>query len=93
MTKGAQMDAVLSPVRTKEDLLYEDNLRPRTFEEFIGQETIKSNLNIFIEAAKKRDEHLDHVLNGIAYDSEGKRIFVTGKMWPQVFEIKLLKTQ
>ena len=62
MTKGAQIDAVLSPVRTKEDLLYEDNLRPRTFEEFIGQETIKSNLNIFIEAAKKRDEHLDHVL-------------------------------
>jgi Holliday junction DNA helicase RuvB len=56
------MEAVLSPVRTKEDLLYEDNLRPRTFEEFIGQETIKSNLNIFIEAAKKRDEQLDHVL-------------------------------
>ncbi len=56
------MDAVLSPVRTKEDLLFEDNLRPRTFEEFIGQDTIKSNLNIFIEAAKKRDEHLDHVL-------------------------------
>jgi Holliday junction DNA helicase RuvB len=56
------MEAVLSPVRTKEDLLFEDNLRPRTFEEFIGQETIKSNLNIFIEAAKKRDEHLDHVL-------------------------------
>jgi glutamine cyclotransferase len=37
--------------------------------------------------------HLDHVLNGIAYDSEGKRIFVTGKMWPQVFELKLLETQ
>jgi len=62
LTKGAQMDAVLSPVRTKEDLLFEDNLRPRTFDEFIGQDTIKSNLNIFIEAAKKRDEHLDHVL-------------------------------
>lgn len=62
MTKGGQIDAVLSPVRTKEDLLFEDNLRPRTFEEFIGQETIKSNLNIFIEAAKKRGEQLDHVL-------------------------------
>jgi len=37
--------------------------------------------------------HPDNVLNGIAYDSEGKRIFVTGKMWPQIFEIKLLKTQ
>lgn len=53
---------VLSPVRTKEDLLFEDSLRPRNFDEFIGQETIKSNLKIFIEAACKRDEHLDHVL-------------------------------
>lgn len=56
------IDAVLSPVRTKEDLLFEDSLRPKTFTEFIGQETIKSNLKIFIEAAQKRDEHLDHVL-------------------------------
>jgi len=62
MKNKASMDAVLSPVRTKEDLLYEDNLRPRNFDEFIGQTTIKSNLNIFIEAAKKRDEQLDHVL-------------------------------
>jgi Holliday junction DNA helicase RuvB len=54
--------AVLNPVRTKEDLLFEDSLRPRTFEEFIGQDTIKANLKIFIEAAKKRNEHLDHVL-------------------------------
>ena len=56
------MEAVLSPVRTKEDLLFEDSLRPRSFEEFIGQETLKSNLKIFIKAAQKRDEHLDHVL-------------------------------
>lgn len=56
------MEAVLTPVRTKEDLLYEDNLRPRNFNEFVGQDTIKSNLKIFIEAARKRDEQLDHVL-------------------------------
>lgn len=56
------MGAVLSPVRTKEDLLFEDSLRPKNFEEFIGQETIKSNLKIFIEAARKREEQLDHVL-------------------------------
>ena len=62
MKNKASVDAVLSPVRTKEDLLFEDNLRPRNFDEFIGQETIKTNLNIFIEAAKKRDEQLDHVL-------------------------------
>ena len=60
--KGEKMEAVLSPVRTKEDLLFEDSLRPRNFDEFVGQETVKSNLKIFIEAARKRDEHLDHVL-------------------------------
>jgi len=57
-----KMEAVLTPVRTKEDLLFEDSLRPRNFKEFVGQETVKSNLKIFIEAARKRDEHLDHVL-------------------------------
>lgn len=56
------MEAILTPVRTKEDLLFEDSLRPRNFDEFVGQETIKSNLKVFIEAAKKRDEPLDHVL-------------------------------
>ena len=56
------MTDVLSPVRTKEDLEFEDNLRPRSFAEFVGQETIKTNLKIFIEAARKRSEHLDHVL-------------------------------
>jgi glutamine cyclotransferase len=33
--------------------------------------------------------HQDNVLNGIAYDSEMKSIFVTGKMWPHVYEIKM----
>jgi Holliday junction DNA helicase RuvB len=63
MTKSSgPIEADLNPVRTKEDLLFEDNLRPRSFEEFIGQDNIKANLKIFIEAARKRDEHLDHVL-------------------------------
>ena len=31
------------------------------------------------------------VMNGIAYDAAGKRLFVTGKLWPKVFEIKLVK--
>jgi Holliday junction DNA helicase RuvB len=56
------MPAILSPVRTKEDVLFEDSLRPRSFDEFVGQDTIKANLKIFIEAARKRGEHLDHVL-------------------------------
>jgi len=33
----------------------------------------------------------DNVLNGIAYDSEGDRLYVTGKKWSKVFEIKLVK--
>jgi Holliday junction DNA helicase RuvB len=57
-----KMPAILTPVRTKEDIQFEDSLRPRTFDEFVGQETIKSNLRIFIAAAKKRGEQLDHVL-------------------------------
>ena len=60
--KTGAMEAVLNPVRTKEDLQFEDNLRPRNFDEFIGQENIKANLKIFIEAARKRNEQLDHVL-------------------------------
>jgi glutaminyl-peptide cyclotransferase len=33
----------------------------------------------------------DAVLNGIAYDSQGKRLFVTGKLWPSIFEIELVR--
>lgn len=33
-----------------------------------------------------------NVLNGIAFDSEAKRLFVTGKLWPKLFEIELVKT-
>jgi glutamine cyclotransferase len=33
------------------------------------------------------------VLNGIAYDSNRKRLFVTGKLWPSVFEIRLVPKQ
>ena len=37
-------------------------LRPQTLEEFVGQEPIKANLRVFIEAARNRGEALDHVL-------------------------------
>ncbi len=40
----------------------ENNLRPLTFETYIGQEKIKSNLKIYIQAAKEREEPIDHVL-------------------------------
>ena len=40
----------------------EPTLRPRTLDEFVGQETLKDNLRIFVQAAKQRDEALDHML-------------------------------
>ena len=45
----------------KEDK-FEQSLRPNTLDDYIGQSEIKENLNIFIKAAKLRDESLDHVL-------------------------------
>jgi glutamine cyclotransferase len=33
------------------------------------------------------------VLNGVAYDAAGDRLFVTGKLWPKLFEIELLMSQ
>ncbi len=50
---------------TSEELdsdIFEQSLRPLTLDEYIGQEEIKENLRIFIEAAKMREESLDHVL-------------------------------
>lgn len=41
---------------------YEANLRPSAWDEYIGQEKIKKNLRVFIQASKKRDEALDHIL-------------------------------
>ena len=45
-----------------EDQAVENPLRPRTFSEYIGQDKVKENLKIYIEAAKSRKESLDHVL-------------------------------
>ncbi len=39
----------------------EQSLRPRFLSEFVGQEKLKENLGVYIEAAKRRGEHLDHV--------------------------------
>src|SRR4051812_45225855 len=40
----------------------EQSLRPQTLEEFVGQERLKKNLRVFIEAARQRKEPLDHCL-------------------------------
>ncbi len=53
---------ILSANEISEDKNQEKNLRPITMEDYVGQEKIKENLKIFLEAAKKRKEPLDHVL-------------------------------
>lgn len=45
-----------------EDIDIESSLRPKSFQDYIGQEAVKEKLSIFIQAAKHRDEALDHVL-------------------------------
>ncbi|MCI9298281.1 MAG: Holliday junction branch migration DNA helicase RuvB [Lachnospiraceae bacterium] len=47
---------------TEEDGKIEGTLRPRTLEDYIGQEGIKENLKVYIQAAKQRSDALDHVL-------------------------------
>ena len=46
---------------TREENL-ENSLRPQTLDEYIGQNKVKENMKIYIEAAKKREEPLDHIL-------------------------------
>jgi len=47
---------------SNDEVTIEKTLRPDAWSEYIGQEQIKKNLGVFIEASKKRDEALDHVL-------------------------------
>lgn len=47
---------------SNEESVMESNLRPSKLNEYIGQDKVKSNLKIYIEAAKSRKESLDHVL-------------------------------
>jgi Holliday junction DNA helicase RuvB len=53
---------VTVPDRLEDEFEYDVTLRPTRFDEFVGQEKIKENLSIFIQAARKRGEPLDHVL-------------------------------
>lgn len=53
---------LMTPDSLEEDIDVESSLRPKTLNEYIGQEKAKENLSIFIQAAKGRKEPLDHVL-------------------------------
>ncbi|MDD3185060.1 MAG: Holliday junction branch migration DNA helicase RuvB [Anaerostipes sp.] len=56
------LDRMISTELIDEDVTIENHLRPQTLDDYIGQEKVKRNLEIFIEAAKGRNESLDHVL-------------------------------
>ena len=56
------MQRIVEIERFSEEQNFESSLRPTRWSEYIGQEKIKNNLKIFIEASKKRGEPLDHVL-------------------------------
>jgi Holliday junction DNA helicase RuvB len=55
-------DRLLTTTKVAEDLQFEAGLRPRTLDEYIGQERIRENLHVAITAARQRGEALDHVL-------------------------------
>ncbi|MCU0255106.1 MAG: Holliday junction branch migration DNA helicase RuvB [Vicinamibacterales bacterium] len=55
-------DRLVNAAREPEDLQYEAGLRPRTLDEYIGQDRVRENLSVSIAAACQRREALDHVL-------------------------------
>lgn len=56
------MPRIISGQQLEDDAKFELSLRPRYFQEFIGQAKVRENLSIAIQAAKGREESLDHVL-------------------------------
>ena len=58
----ADEERVIAPEYISDDNDIESSLRPHSLDEYVGQEKVKENLKIYIEAAKKRHESLDHVL-------------------------------
>src|SRR6266404_5410783 len=60
--KALEKDRLVSAVQAEDDATFELKLRPRFLREFIGQNKVKENLSVAIEAAKSRGEALDHVL-------------------------------
>ena len=56
------INEIINPESNQEDIKTEQSIRPSLFSEFVGQKEVKENLKVYIEAAKQRNEALDHVL-------------------------------
>ena len=61
-SRDADEERFVSTSKTSSDDVIENILRPKTFDEYVGQKQVKENLLVYIKAAKKRGESLDHVL-------------------------------
>ncbi len=59
---GEDVKRVVDPQVALEDEVYGASLRPRSFDEYVGQSTVVENLKIAIDAARKREEPLEHIL-------------------------------
>ena len=57
-----QDESVITNYHLEDDQLMDNTIRPESIEEYIGQEDVKENIQVFVEAAKMRNEPLDHVL-------------------------------
>ena len=55
-------ESIVTNYTLEDDNILDNTIRPETIEEYIGQEDVKENINVFIKAAKLRKEPLDHVL-------------------------------
>ena len=60
--KDTNNEDITNPVKNQEEAKEEVSLRPQSFNDFIGQKEVLENLKIYIQAAKKRSESLDHLL-------------------------------
>ncbi|MBC7172630.1 MAG: Holliday junction branch migration DNA helicase RuvB, partial [Polyangiaceae bacterium] len=54
MASKDRSDPILSAVPATEEKVYEISLRPSRFDDFVGQDKIKENLRVFVEAARRR---------------------------------------
>lgn len=57
-----ERESIIRNYQIEDDNVIDNTIRPETIDEYIGQEDVKENIKVFIEAAKMRSEPLDHVL-------------------------------
>ena len=55
-------ERIIDPVNRDEEIAFENSLRPKRLTDFVGQDGVRANLSIGIEAARQRGDSLDHVL-------------------------------